>query len=86
MAGCLVGCGDQQPVSSSSETQKASETQSAAVSETETAETVELSYPVEGDVTLKLAMIEEAQVTAKAADLAATPFGQAWPLSLPNSS
>ena len=78
MAGCLSGCGEQQPVSSSSETQKASETQSAAVSETETAETVELSYPVEGDITLTLAMVEEAQVTANAADLAATPFGQAW--------
>lgn len=78
MAGCLVGCGDQQPVSSSSETQKASETQSAAVSETDTAQTIELGYPVEGDITLTLAMVEEAQVTANAADLAATPFGQAW--------
>ena len=78
MAGCLVGCGDQQPVSSSSETQKASETQSTVATETETKETVELSYPVEGDITLTLAMVEEAQVTANAADLAATPFGQAW--------
>ena len=77
MAGCLSGCGEQQPVSSTSESQ-ATETQSVAVSETETTQSVELGYPVEGDVTLTLAMVQEAQVTANAADLAATPFGQAW--------
>ncbi len=76
MVGCLSGCGEQKPVSSSES--QTNETQSAAASETETAETVELSYPVEGDITLTLAMVEEAQVTANAADLAATPFGQAW--------
>ena len=89
MAAALLissGCGSTSTTgSTAADTTEAAEQQAAAGTESGSeegtqaqTETEESMYPLQEKVHLTLAMVEEPAVTANAADLAATPFGQAW--------
>ena len=62
----------------SSVSSEAEESQESQAEPEEDQASGEITYPLEGNVHLTLAMVGEAAVTANATDLAATPFGQAW--------
>ena len=80
------GCGSTSTTGSTAvDTMEAAEQQAAARTESGSeaqtqaqTEAEESMYPLKEKVHLTLAMVQEAQVTANATDLAATPFGQAW--------
>lgn len=80
------GCGSTSTTGSTAvDTMEAAEQQAAAGTESGSeaqtqaqTEAEESMYPLKEKVHLTLAMVQEAQVTANATDLAATPFGQAW--------
>ncbi len=79
----LAGCG-------STETNKESTKTSESTTKKETQESVKEEskenvveeakplYPIEGNVTLTVGMVEEAPVVASVDDLGETPFGKAW--------
>ena len=76
----LAGCGN--TVSKESEESKQSSSAVVQSSEENTASSVVeetgITYPLAEDVTLKIAVIEDANVVASYKDLGETPFGQAW--------
>lgn len=83
VVGTLAGCGSNADTKTESKTESSaasqSKTESSAASSEASQEAEGVTYPIEGDVTLTLAIIEEAQVTSNGAkNLFETPFGKAW--------
>lgn len=81
--GSLTACGDSETVkqaeSKTESSVAASESKEAVASSEAEPESEGVTYPIEGDVTLTLAIVEEAAVTSSgAANLFETPFGKAW--------
>ena len=87
--GSLTGCGNTAPTEPAAretvqQTESAAEQQTeaestAAAEETAQAESAGITYPIEEQgVTLTMAVVEEAAVTANAKDISETPFGKAW--------
>ncbi len=80
--GMLAGCGQKE--TNTSESKKESSAVSESKTESKTSEAIadnesnEIIYPLEGDITLSIAMVQEAAVVANAKDLLDTPFGKAW--------
>jgi len=78
LLGCLSACGSQK----TDETKQSESTQNsestAKSTETSVAEETGVSYPMEGNVKLTIAIKEEPAVSAYAKDLAHTPFGEEW--------
>lgn len=83
MVGTMAGCGSNETKKESSSAVSESKTESSAASKKTTTEAVQeaegVTYPLEGNVTLTLALTEEGQVTSSGVkDLFETPFGKAW--------
>ena len=84
VVGTLAGCGSSntktESKSESSSVASESKTESSAAASSEEAQEAEgITYPLEGNVTLTLAIVEESQVTSNGAkNLFETPFGKAW--------
>lgn len=83
--GSLVACGNQKENSEQSsqpkqsETSKDSEAAKSTEQSTEQAEEKkDITYPIEGNVKLTIAVVEEANVVATAKDLGDNMFGKAW--------
>ena len=84
IVGTLTGCGSsgdtktESKAESSTATDGKAESSAAASSEAEQ-EAEGVTYPIERNVTLTLALVEESQVTSNGAkNLMETPFGKAW--------
>lgn len=77
MTGVMAGCGSEQQQGTGTQT---SDKTTGGQQETQaTEEAVQVTYPIEGNVTLTLAMVGESVVTSSGAtDLFETPFGKAW--------
>lgn len=86
VAGTLTGCGSTETKTESKTETKTessapaeSKNDSSASATSEAAEETGITYPIEGDVTLTLALVTEPQVTAGGTEnLMETPFGKAW--------
>lgn len=79
VVGSLTACGNEEKSESSSAGKEESFVGSSTESSAEPVEDEGVTYPIEGNVTLTLAILQEAQVTAGgAANLFETPFGKAW--------
>lgn len=86
VVGTLTGCGSAETKNESKTESKAessalaeSKNDSSASATSEAAEETGVTYPIEGDVTLTLALLQESQVTSNGAkNLMETPFGKAW--------
>ena len=83
MVGTMAGCGSNETKKESSSAASESKTESSAASKETTTEAVQeaegVTYPIEGNVTLTLAMGQEGPVNAAGAEnLFETPFGKAW--------
>lgn len=80
--GCLAGCGNQtagKTTDAQQESTKAEGTEAGATEGTDATEEAKgITYPIEGNVKLTIAVVEEANVTATAKDLGETMFGKAW--------
>lgn len=81
LTGLLAGCANTEQNEVSKESGSAS-TENTSQSQTQegttTEEKTEITYPMEGNVTLTLAMVGEQAVTSRYKDLSETPFGKAW--------
>ncbi len=78
--GLLAGCGNTASKESSESKESSIEKtveQSSATAST-TVEETGITYPLSEKVTLRVAVLENANVTAKYKDVGETPFGQAW--------
>ena len=82
LTGAMSGCGSSDTTKEESKTTSSAQQSSASVKEESSAESqaeeTGITYPIEGNVKLTIAMVAESAVTAYAEDLMATPFGQAW--------
>ncbi len=84
LAGCLGGCGNEEEkvskdTSSVAETSSASQASSVSEeSSQQPEETLKVTYPIEGNPKLTIAVVNEANVTANAEHIGVTKFGQAW--------
>jgi len=76
LGGCGTDTKNESVVKKETTENISSETKTSEKSEN--AETAKLGYPIEGNVELTMAMLEEANVTANYKNLADTPFGEAW--------
>ncbi len=74
--GMLAGCG-KTTTESTKTSESTAQKESTAASESKV-EAEKPAYPIEGDVTLTLAMVQQPEVVANAKDLSETPFGEAW--------
>ena len=77
--GSITGCGNvsDAPVASKQETTVA-ESGATESTSTEVVEDIEVTYPLNEDVTLTIAYTEEGAVTANYKDFTETPFWKAW--------
>lgn len=82
VTGLLAGCGNTQSSkeSSKAESKTSSEAKSSEVSQTaeSSEEAVEVTYPIEGDNTLTMAIQTKSTISAYYDNWADTPFAQAW--------
>lgn len=84
LAGTLVGCGNnagtanKEASSAEKSSEQKVESSSAVQSSESVQEEVGVTYPMEEDVKLTIAIVEEAAVTASVKDISETFFGKAW--------
>lgn len=84
LAGTISGCGNNagttgNEVASSEKNSEQKEESASEVKESEeVVEETSVTYPIDGDVKLTVAIVEEAAVTASVKDISETYFGKAW--------
>lgn len=76
LMGTLVGCGTE-PAGTSETSVKETTTTESVAAPTEAEPAVEVTYPIDTDVTLTVALVSEANITAHYAGMSETPFWKA---------